>query len=63
VADLDGFAQPVALGQVGCVVDRCRQRERMQLTIDPDESSSGLLIVRPRLFGKAGHAEHGRQVH
>src|SRR2546421_13029457 len=35
----------------------------MQFTIDPDESSSGLLVVRPRLFGKADHAEHGRQVH
>lgn len=63
MADVDGFAQLVARGQVGCVVDRGRQRERMQLTVDPDESSSGQLVVRPCLFGKPGYAKHGRQVH
>lgn len=57
------FAQLVARGQVGCVVDRRRQRERMQFTIDPDETSHRLLVVPPCFFGTVGQAQHGRQIH
>jgi hypothetical protein len=63
LADMDSFAQIVARGQVGCMVDRRRQRERMKFTVDPGESSHGLLVVPSCLFGTVGQAQHGRQVH
>lgn len=62
MAGVDGFAQFVAGGQVGCVVDRRGQRERMQLTVDPDEAPHGLLVVPLCLFGAVTYAQHGRQV-
>jgi uncharacterized protein len=51
LADVDGLAQLVARGQVGCVVDRRRQREWVQLPIYPDEPPHGLLVIPPGLFG------------
>jgi uncharacterized protein len=54
LADMDGLAQLVAPGQVGCVVDRRRQREWVQFPVDPDESPHGLLVVPPCFFGTVG---------
>jgi uncharacterized protein len=63
VANLDRFAQLSAGGEVGSVVDVCRQLERMEITVNPDEPSPGLLVVRHGLLWAFGGAEHGRQVH
>jgi hypothetical protein len=60
---MNGFAQFVARGQIGCVVDRRCQRERMGLTVDPNKTPHSLLVVPLRFFGTVGHAQHGRQVH
>jgi len=54
LADMDGFAQLVARGQVGCVVDRRRQREGVQFPVYPDEPPHSLLVVSPCLFGTVG---------
>ena len=63
LAELDRLAKPAAGGEVGGVVDVRRQRERMPVTVDPDEPLPGLIVVRQRPVRATGDAEHGRQVH
>jgi uncharacterized protein len=60
--ELDGLAQPLARGEVRSVVDAGRQRERMKVTVGPDEAVHCLTVVDKGISGASLRAEHGSQV-
>jgi uncharacterized protein len=58
VAELDRLAEPVVHGEVGGVVDVGRERKRMRVAVDPDESVPGLFVVPEGALRVSCHAEH-----
>jgi uncharacterized protein len=63
MASLDRVAKLATRGEVGGMIDVRRQRERVQITVDPDKALPGLLVKRQRLIRAFCHAQHGREVH
>jgi uncharacterized protein len=61
-ADLDRLAEPAARGEIGGVVDTRGQRERVPVTVDPDQAPAGLVVIGEGSVRIADHAEHGREV-
>jgi uncharacterized protein len=46
LAELDRLAEPAARGQVREVIGGRRECERVPVTVDPDESPGGLIVIR-----------------
>lgn len=59
LANLYRLTQPSALSEVGSVINIRRQRKRMQIPVDQNESCSGLLVIRKRFILSAPCTEDG----
>jgi uncharacterized protein len=62
LAELDCLAQPAAGGEIGGVIDIRRQRERVPVAVDPDESSPGLIVIGKRPVRVPGRPQYRREI-
>jgi uncharacterized protein len=63
LADRDRLAQPAARGEVGGVIDVCRQRERVPVAVDLNETLPGLIVKGKCYIRVSRRAQHGGEIH